>query len=287
MTGKIINSHLNSDGGSYERLLPQEEEAHPHPQHPQHDRGRWCQIGTVFLYITALSVAFIVGSTVGYQWRGDRENPDHSCAKHTSQYSPVLKSVAITYDVQRFNGTFLKENIFRQDASPEVDAAWESLGVNYRSLRVPADEAEKSGLAPDQVKINEKYGGGYPANLEGLHHLHCLNLLRQTLHWNYDYYRAEGKGAFTNDDYIVRVHATHCLDILRQQLMCTIDTGVLGQVWLYPDSPQAFVDFNTEHKCKNFEAIRRYAEENQLPAKVPSDFLEPPKEGDRIYAEIP
>lgn len=44
---------------------------------------------------------------------------------------------------------------------------------------MPADEAEKSGLAPDQVKINEKYGGGYPANLEGLHHLHCL--VRMTL----------------------------------------------------------------------------------------------------------
>lgn len=43
-----------------------------------------------------------------------------------------------------------------------------------RSLRVPAEEAQKSGLAPDQVKINEKYGGGYPANVEGLHHLHCL-----------------------------------------------------------------------------------------------------------------
>lgn len=44
---------------------------------------------------------------------------------------------------------------------------------------MPADEAEKSGLAPDQVKINEEYGGGYPANLEGLHHLHCL--VRMTL----------------------------------------------------------------------------------------------------------
>ena len=43
-----------------------------------------------------------------------------------------------------------------------------------RAIRVPAEEAEKSGLAADQVKISEKYGGGYPANVEGLHHLHCL-----------------------------------------------------------------------------------------------------------------
>jgi hypothetical protein len=39
---------------------------------------------------------------------------------------------------------------------------------------VPEAEAAQSGLTPDQVKINPKYGGGYPANVEGLHHLHCL-----------------------------------------------------------------------------------------------------------------
>ena len=43
-----------------------------------------------------------------------------------------------------------------------------------RALRVPEEEAERSGLAKDQVKINSRYGGGYPANVEGLHHLHCL-----------------------------------------------------------------------------------------------------------------
>jgi len=36
------------------------------------------------------------------------------------------------------------------------------------------NEAPESGFKPDQVKINPKYGGGFPANVEGLHHLHCL-----------------------------------------------------------------------------------------------------------------
>lgn len=43
-----------------------------------------------------------------------------------------------------------------------------------RPIAVPLDQAEKSGLKHDQVKINEKYGGGFIANVEGLHHLHCL-----------------------------------------------------------------------------------------------------------------
>lgn len=43
-----------------------------------------------------------------------------------------------------------------------------------RGVAIPADKAGKAGIAKDQVKVSEKYGGGYPANVEGLHHLHCL-----------------------------------------------------------------------------------------------------------------
>lgn len=85
--------------------------------------------------------------------------------------------------------------------------------------------------------------------------------------------------------------SAHCLDILRQQLMCTVDVGVLGQVWYQPpDQPlQAFVDFNTVHKCRNFDAIRSWAEKHQLPnaEDTPPDFLEPPKDGDRVWHTVP
>ncbi|CAN9341913.1 unnamed protein product [Alternaria alternata] len=46
------------------------------------------------------------------------------------------------------------------------------------------------------------------------------NLLRKTLHWNFDYYKSQKKGPFINSEYIVRLHTTHCLDILRQVLQC-------------------------------------------------------------------
>jgi hypothetical protein len=67
--------------------------------------------------------------------------------------------------------------------------------------------------------------------------------------------------------------------------MCTVDTGVLGQVWVYPKHPEPFVDFNTKHTCKNFEAIRAWAEVRQLPEKPPADFLEAPS--GNIWSEIP
>ena len=81
--------------------------------------------------------------------------------------------------------------------------------------------------------------------------------------------------------------AAHCLDILRQQLMCTVDTGIFGQVWVHKDHPEPFVDFNTAHRCRNFDAIRRWAGDNQLPEMVASDFLRPPASRDAVYDEIP
>jgi hypothetical protein len=124
----------------------------------------------------------------------------------------------------------------------------------------------------------------------------CLtiqNLLRQTLHWNYDYYLAKKEGPFMNSEYIVRIHTTHCLDILRQVLMCTPDIGILGQVWWQPKggpSPMPFVDFNTQHRCRDYQAVREWAKEHQIPPEKNFDmdrFYEMPKPGDTIYPEIP
>jgi hypothetical protein len=119
------------------------------------------------------------------------------------------------------------------------------------------------------------------------------DLLRKTLHWNYDYYKALKEGAFVNSEYIVQVHTTHCLDILRQVLMCNPDVGVLGQVWWQPqdeDSPSAFVDFNTVHRCRDYEAVRSWAEAHQLPPEEQvnmSRFYEMPKPGALVLTEIP
>lgn len=75
---------------------------------------------------------------------------DRECAPHTTQYcrfdigepsggwqltiaAPVLKDVKIKYAEKQFNGTFMEEDVYRRPASPEVDAAWEALGVDCES----------------------------------------------------------------------------------------------------------------------------------------------------------
>lgn len=83
------------------------------------------------------------------------------------------------------------------------------------------------------------------------------------------------------------MHVAHCVDVLRQRLMCVVDTGLMGQVWVGRERPRAFPDFNTRHRCRDFEAVRRWAESRQLPEVVPEDFLVPPGVDDVVYDEIP
>ena len=55
----------------------------------------------------------------------------------------------------------------------------------------------------------------------------------------------------------------HCIDILRQSLMCTADAGVFSYVWV-DRYPKPFPDFSVQHKCRNFDAVLGWAEENQV-----------------------
>lgn len=95
-----------------------------------------------------------------------------------------------------------------------------------------------------------------------------------------------------NSEYIVQIHTTHCLDMLRQVLMCNPDVGVLGQVWWQPAGephPMAFVDFNTRHRCRDYEGVRRWAEAHQMLPEEDvnmSRFYEQPKP-EHVYPAIP
>lgn len=71
---------------------------------------------------------------------------------------------------------------------------------------VPERDAHRYGLRPGMVKRLPEQGGGYVALSEGIHHLHCLNLLRQVSHFNFQYYRELGQGAFMNDDAALEKH---------------------------------------------------------------------------------
>jgi hypothetical protein len=106
----------------------------------------------------------------------------------------LLKEVKIKYEFRSFNGSFMQEEIYRRPAAPEVDAAWEALGVDCQFVFddagmasileltcmadsagvISADQGLASGLTPAHVQRAVQYGGGFFVNVEGMHHLHCL-----------------------------------------------------------------------------------------------------------------
>ncbi|KAK3302844.1 uncharacterized protein B0T15DRAFT_400731, partial [Chaetomium strumarium] len=162
-----------------------------------------------------------------------------------------------TYSTTTFNGTFMQETIYRRLGSPEVDSAWEALGIDYRPSVIPEQEGHAGGLTKHHVQRAKKYEGGYSVQVEGLHHLHCLNLVRKSLYFNYNHYKTINDDDFDVEEDILKYHVTHCLDIIRQVLMCNADTGVLGQVWTQQSSrrhPHAFPDFNTRHTNTSLSA---------------------------------
>ncbi|TID27959.1 hypothetical protein E2P81_ATG00714 [Venturia nashicola] len=243
-----------------------------------------------------LLLAFFIGLSTGllssivFFSTSSRKQSIASCLQQTSQPSPVLRDLEITYHEQLFNGSFFKETIYRQDGSPEVDAAWDELGANYRPLILPEKVGEEMGIPKNHVRVNPKYGGGYPVYIEATHQIHCVNLVRQGLYYNIDYYRNLKKGAFVNGEKVVKKHISHCLDMIRQQLMCTADLGVLSQVWWRSNEtevPHAFPDFNNKHTCKNFENIKKWYGDRQMPEDQPDDFTVLPEERDWIQIGIP
>jgi hypothetical protein len=69
--------------------------------------------------------------------------------------------------------------------------------------------------------------------------------------------------------------------------MCNVDIAVLGQVWYDKESPTALPDFNTDHKCRNYDAVRKWAEEHQVPEYEPLDYLKPPRSRDDVFEGMP
>lgn len=85
---------------------------------------------------------------------------------------------------------------------------------------------------------------------------HSQNFLRQ---YTYKEYYETTVPAFTDGPELLRMHLDHCVDMLRQVVMCSADVTLLTGVWV-EGYPRLSADFNTLHKCRDYEAIMRWNE---------------------------
>ena len=55
----------------------------------------------------------------------------------------------------------------------------------------------------------------------------------------------------------------HCADLLRQKIMCDADVGMVPMYWVKKhDHP--YPDWSTHHKCRDFHAVTKWVQENQV-----------------------
>jgi hypothetical protein len=195
--------------------------------------------------------------------------------------------------------------------TPEIDAAWNALGGIYRwkyvfskltldparPMSVSEEVVLRSGETTDAVRLPKEFGGGYLAWAEVNHQLHCLNLMRKAIYWDYyvekeHEFQRERSEVFwhlgtviQNDNFGMTTNLgipDHCVEMLRQILMCNADTGVQLHHWV-KGNPTPIPNSNTWHQCKNFDSILKWTQDNQLPE---FEYL-PQLPGSKVYNEQP
>lgn len=251
---------------SKELLLPQND-ARDHDMFNEYNRPRpmrWIYISITFLLISTNLF------TYGLTWLLTRTHDSSStCLKGIGQ--DVIKPLQPPQTVT-FESTIRNTSVYRSGASEEVDEAWKALGVEFKYSVLSPEDAIRASISPDHVSLPENSfrteagvnvtEGGYVANVEVMHQLHCLNFLRKSLWFNVDYYKELGRAPFSDPDDVLIMHVGHCLDMLREKLMCDADTGFVPYYWL-KSKGRTTPDFRRPHVCGDFEGVREWARVGQ------------------------
>ncbi|KAG0646873.1 Cyclochlorotine biosynthesis O [Hyphodiscus hymeniophilus] len=81
-----------------------------------------------------------------------------------------------------------------------------------------------------------------------------------------DQYDYSDNPTFQDDDEFLRTHVDHCIDALRIRLMCYADVTPFLHVIEPGAELGATPDFNTQHRCKNFDNVQQWARDNHARA---------------------
>ncbi|RFU74822.1 hypothetical protein TARUN_7446 [Trichoderma arundinaceum] len=241
----------------------------------------------ILLYCLVALLGVSLGSHVlTYVYIHKASYRDATCVLHTQQ-NPTPIDIPIHYRSVLYDGTFLANStsIYRLPPSPEVDAAWEGLGTTSKPLLLSKSQASHAGISPDHLKTPS---GEFPVLFEFNHHLHCLNMIRKAVYFNYHYYSGPNSPGrhLGADEQTITKHVAHCIDMLRQVIQCKPDLGVFGQYWVTDKSQGvdgSFVDFNTDHKCIDWEPVQKWVQAHQ----TLEDIVVELREGDKILDVAP
>ncbi|KAG2032724.1 hypothetical protein BDR03DRAFT_969352 [Suillus americanus] len=177
-------------------------------------------------------------------------------------YSPANEAVE-SIGIIRLNGTLDAPSVYRGSPSPEIDAAWDRISRDARLVRMTLEQLLRTGEkpSPSTARYPDEYGGGYMANVEVIHQLHCIDMLRRASWGDHD--NSLGHGSHESHDSFWRIHLDHCIEMLRQNIMCRGDVTMLTYDWV-EGVKDPFPNFNVPHRCRNFEKILNWVDEHRV-----------------------
>ncbi|KAK2009853.1 hypothetical protein LZ32DRAFT_630560 [Colletotrichum eremochloae] len=194
-----------------------------------------------------------------------RKPSDKACTAQLSVWSPLVE--AVQYEERDWVSIFATKNSpFTGPPTRELESNWDAIievpSVIIPSNRVPSLNRDiKQGFVPVN---NDSLTPGYVAGVEVFHHLHCVNVLRQYL-WR-DSYPEDMTPTLLkfNTPKMAREHAEHCIEALRLGLMCNADITpyFLHEGEPAPGSDVSARDFQAFHKCKRFDRLLNWMNEN-------------------------
>ncbi|KAF2210013.1 hypothetical protein CERZMDRAFT_46005, partial [Cercospora zeae-maydis SCOH1-5] len=153
--------------------------------------------------------------------------------------------------------------------SKAVDDAWDEIGAGHHAFLLPLQYGSLFGLDPRRnLHVRPPQWGpdksGYLVQLWASHDVHCVNLLRQSLYYNHDYYKAHG-GHLHETESEHRAHINHCVNILRERVMCVADARVIPMGW----GPGEF-DFGVSRKCHTHRPLIDWLRKHDIDTNDPS-----------------
>ncbi|KAH8593797.1 hypothetical protein B0O99DRAFT_742437 [Bisporella sp. PMI_857] len=164
---------------------------------------------------------------------------EHGFKTELSYIFPAIKLETKTFHFLTSKEEGLQRE-FVGSRTPEIDHAWNRL-LHSANLDLTDEEA-----GPELWNTTWKWEdtGYWFSGVSMWHQLHCLNFLREAVHWD-TYDGPPGPP--------IQYHLDHCINYLRQVIMCYADMTPMRYDW--DQGAGRLVLQDEPHTCRNYESI--------------------------------
>ncbi|CRG91362.1 hypothetical protein PISL3812_08410 [Talaromyces islandicus] len=193
-------------------------------------KEKWTQRRLLCINVAMLCFSLVILVLAGVLRYDPEYRGRNALLKKTSAYSPLFDELDI----------------------PLVTVQGSSFFDNS-GFYLTTDQVIKLGKDPEQTVRSNEHPDLHIGIINGMHELHCLNVIRKNLHR--DYYWPEG----------IRhpvhwIHLYHCVEVVVNALMCTGNMDVVTFNWMETQSAP-FFDFSFNRVCRDFDRILEWQTE--------------------------